>query len=40
MLGDPVIEKVNRARYVSEDEFPAYRDQVIAQLDESFAVPA
>ncbi|MDZ7707269.1 MAG: V-type ATP synthase subunit A [Trueperaceae bacterium] len=40
LLGDPVIEKVNRARYVSEDEFPAYRDQVIAQLDESFAVPA
>ncbi len=40
LLGDPVIEKVNRARYVSEDEFPAYRDQVIAQLSESFAVPA
>jgi len=40
LLGDPVIEKVNRARYVSEDEFPAYRDQIIAQLDESFAVPA
>jgi V/A-type H+-transporting ATPase subunit A len=40
LLGDPVIEKVNRARYVAEDEFPAYRDQVLAQLDESFAVPA
>ena len=40
LLGDPVIEKVNRARYVSEEEFPAYRDQVIAQLAESFAVPA
>jgi len=40
LLGDPVIEKVNRARYVAEDEFPAYRDQIIAQLDESFAVPA
>ena len=40
LLGDAVIEKVNRARYVAEDEFPAYRDQVLAQLDESFAVPA
>ncbi|MEX2500948.1 MAG: V-type ATP synthase subunit A [Trueperaceae bacterium] len=40
LLGDPVIEKINRARYVAEDEFPAYRDQVTAELDESFAVPA
>jgi V/A-type H+-transporting ATPase subunit A len=40
LLKDDVIEKVNRARYVAEDEFPAYRDQVLAQLDESFAVPA
>ena len=40
ILGDGVIEKVNRARYVSEDEFPAYRDQVISELDDSFAVPA
>ncbi|MDZ7800285.1 MAG: V-type ATP synthase subunit A [Trueperaceae bacterium] len=40
LLGDPVIEKVNRARYVSEDEFPAYRDDVIGQLDDAFKVPA
>ncbi len=40
LLADPVIEKVNRARYVAEDEFTAYHDQVSAQLDASFAVPA
>jgi V/A-type H+-transporting ATPase subunit A len=40
LLGNDVIEKVNRARYVPEDEFPAYRDQVIAQLGDAFAVTA
>ncbi len=40
LLGNDVIEKVNRARYVPEDEFPAYRDQVIGQLGDAFAVTA
>ena len=40
LLGDPVIEKINRARYVAEDEFVTYRDEVLGQLDESFKVPA
>jgi len=40
ILSDSVIEKVNRARYVSEEEFAAYRDAVASELDSSFAVPA
>ena len=40
LLKAPVIEKINRARYVPEDEFPAYRDDVLGQLDDGLAVAA
>ena len=40
ILSSPVIEKINRARYVPEDEFPAYRDETLAQLDGAFRVAA
>jgi V/A-type H+-transporting ATPase subunit A len=40
MLANPVIEKINRSRYVPEDEFNAYRDSTLAELDKGFRVAA
>ncbi len=40
ILASPVIERIGRARYVAEEEFPAYRDAVLAELDQPFAVRA
>jgi V/A-type H+/Na+-transporting ATPase subunit A len=40
ILANPVTEKINRSRYVPEGEFPAYRDDVLKQLDDGFAVAA
>jgi len=40
VLKDPVIEKINRSRYVEEEKFDAYRDDVLKQLDGAFAVAA
>lgn len=40
VLRSPVIEKVNRARYVPEDEFPAYQQGVMDELAKGFAVTA
>jgi V/A-type H+-transporting ATPase subunit A len=40
ILGAPVIERINRSRYVPEDEFGAYKDDVLSALDEGFAVAA
>src|SRR5690554_6441696 len=40
VLKNPVIEKINRSRYVPEDEFPAYQQGVMAELDKGFAVAA
>jgi V/A-type H+/Na+-transporting ATPase subunit A len=40
ILGNDVTEKINRARYVPEDEFDSYRDGVLKELDSSFAVAA
>ncbi len=40
ILANPVTEKINRSRYVPEDDFPAYRDDVLKQLDAGFAVAA
>jgi V/A-type H+-transporting ATPase subunit A len=40
LLQDPVMEKVNRARYVPEDEFEAYKTSVLRELDSAFAVTA
>ncbi len=40
ILGDDVIEKINRARYVPEDEFDAYKEETLEQLDNAFAVAA
>ncbi len=40
ILKAPVIEKIQRSRYVAEDEFDAYQRGVMAELDEGFAVAA
>ena len=40
VLKNPVIEKISRSRYVPEDEFPAYQQDVMAELEKGFAVPA
>lgn len=40
LLQDPVMEKVNRARYVAEDEFEDYKTSVLRELDNAFAVSA
>ncbi|MFA5594744.1 MAG: V-type ATP synthase subunit A [Trueperaceae bacterium] len=40
ILKSPVIEKINRARYVSEDEFPQYREGVMGELEQGFVVAA
>ena len=40
VLSNPVTEKINRARYVPEDEFEAYKSGVLNELDKSFAVAA
>ena len=40
ILNDDVIEKINRARYVPEDEFDAYKEETLEQLDNAFAVAA
>ena len=40
ILKNEVVEKINRARYVPEDEFDAYRDGVLKELDDAYAVAA
>jgi len=40
VLQAPVIEKINRSRYVAEDEFDAYKDGVMEELSQGFAVTA
>ena len=40
VLQAPVIEKINRSRYVAEDEFDAYKDGVMGELSEGFGVAA
>lgn len=40
ILKSPIIEKIQRSRYVAEDEFPAYRAGVMTELDKGFAVAA
>ncbi|MFO7546400.1 MAG: V-type ATP synthase subunit A [Trueperaceae bacterium] len=40
ILKSPVIEKINRARYVAEDDFGAYQQGVMQELDKGFAVAA
>lgn len=40
ILGAPVVERINRSRYVPEDEFDGYRDEVLSALDGAFAVAA
>ena len=40
ILGNPVIEKVSRSRYVPEDEFEAYKAATVSQLDQGLAVAA
>lgn len=40
ILKNPVIERVNRSRYVPEDEFEAYKAETITQLEQGLAVAA
>ncbi len=40
VLQAPVIEKINRSRYVAEDEFDAYKDGVMSELSQGFGVAA
>lgn len=40
ILAVPVMEDINRSRYVPEDEFEAYKTKVLGELDNAFAVPA
>ena len=40
ILAEPVMEKISRSRYVPEDEFEAYKNDVLKELDNAFAVPA
>jgi len=40
ILKNPVVEKINRARYVPEDEFAAYLAGIVQELDKGFAVAA
>lgn len=40
ILTNPVTEKINRARYTPEDEFEAYKDNVLKELANAFAVAA
>ncbi|MEJ2288390.1 MAG: V-type ATP synthase subunit A [Deinococcales bacterium] len=40
VLQAPVIEKINRSRYVAEDEFDAYKDGVMDELSKGFSVAA
>ena len=36
IIQSPVIEKLSRARYVSETDFPAYNDALLTELDTTF----
>jgi V/A-type H+-transporting ATPase subunit A len=40
ILAHSVVEDINRARYVAEDEFNAYRDATISKLDSAFKTAA
>ncbi|WP_373466581.1 V-type ATP synthase subunit A [Truepera radiovictrix] len=40
VLKSPVIERVNRARYVPEDEFAAYKEATLKEIAQGFAVAA
>ena len=40
ILQDEVTEKINRARYTPEDEFEAYKENVLGELENAFAVAA
>ncbi len=38
VLQQPVIEKISRSRYIAEDQFESYRDEVLSELDGAFVV--
>ena len=40
LLANPVMEKINRSRYVPEDEFEAYKNDVLSELEKAFVVAA
>ncbi len=40
IIQHPVIEKIARARYVPEDEFAAYKDEVLAEIKSAFKAAA
>ena len=40
VLQQPVIERISRSRYIAEDQFESYRDEVLSELDGAFVVAA
>jgi V/A-type H+-transporting ATPase subunit A len=40
IIQSPVIEKIARARYVAEDEFTAYKDELLAEIKSAFKAVA
>ena len=40
VLQQPVVEKISRSRYIAEDQFESYRDEVLSELDGAFVVAA
>jgi V/A-type H+-transporting ATPase subunit A len=40
VLQQPVIERISRSRYIAEDQFESYRDEVLSELDGAFVVVA
>lgn len=40
MLSQPIIEKISRSRYIPEDEFEAYKNTVLNELESAFQVAA
>jgi V/A-type H+-transporting ATPase subunit A len=36
LIGNPVLGKISRARFIAEDHFPEYRDEVLGEIDQAF----
>jgi V/A-type H+-transporting ATPase subunit A len=39
LIQNPVLEKIARARFIAEEQFPAYRDEVLGEIAAAFAPP-
>jgi V/A-type H+-transporting ATPase subunit A len=36
LIQNPVLEKISRARFITENRFPDYHDQVLGEIDQAF----